>query len=148
MLRTATLDDLDALVALEQHCFDGDRLSRRSLRRMITNANAGLLVDDALRGYALVLFRAGSLAARLYSVAVAPVARGSGLGTALMHAVEQAAHDRGCNAMRLEVRQDNQAALALYETLGYRRTGMKPDYYDDHMAAVCMEKSLVAEEAR
>ena len=45
MLDAANLEDLDQLVDLEQRCFDSDRMSRRSFRRMLTRANAALLVD-------------------------------------------------------------------------------------------------------
>lgn len=146
MIRTATLDDLDALLALENRCFDSDRLSRRSFRRMITKAKSELLVDvegNQLRAYALVLFHAGTPMARLYSVAVDPDARGLGLGRTLMQAVEKAALERDCIALRLEVRRDNSAALKLYAQLGYRQFGIEEDYYEDHMDAVRMEKSLV-----
>jgi predicted double-glycine peptidase len=44
--------------------------------------------------------------------------------------------------MRLEVRCDNAASLALFEGLGYRRFGVLDDYYEDHMQAVRFEKSL------
>ncbi|HAD44322.1 MAG TPA: ribosomal-protein-alanine acetyltransferase, partial [Alcanivorax sp.] len=36
--RPARPEDLDALVDLEQRCFDGDRLSRRSFRHWIRQA--------------------------------------------------------------------------------------------------------------
>lgn len=130
---------------LEHRCFDGDRLTRRSLRRMLTRARAALLVDDAngrLRGYALVLFRAGTPLARLYSIAVDPDARGRGVGGALLAAAEDAARDRGCTALRLELRDDNAAARAMYGRHGYRHIGRRTAYYADDADAVRMEKPL------
>src|SRR5690606_31146863 len=138
MLRDATLDDLDALVALEARCFASDRLSRRSFRRMIARKTSALVVaevDGALQGYVLVLFHAGAPLARLYSVAVAPAARGGGLGRQLVSAAEERARTNDCVALRLEVRRDNAAALALYHALGYRQFGVQEDYYEDHMDA-------------
>ena len=146
MLRPATLDDLDPLVALEERCFDSDRMSRRSFRRMITRANAALLVDrddGVLRGYALVLFHAGSSLARLYSLAVDPEHRGKGIARALLAEAERVANERDCVDMRLELRRDNRDALALYESAGYRQFDVQADYYEDHMDAIRMEKSLV-----
>lgn len=150
-IRPATLDDLDALVALEEHAFDSDRLSRRSFRRMLTRGKAALLVDDtggALRGYVLVLFHSGTPLARLYSIAVDAAARGAGTGRALMEAAEAAARERDSVAMRLEVRSDNAAALKLYRSLGYRDFEMQADYYEDHTDAVRMEKPLTGHLAR
>ena len=46
------------------------------------------------------------------------------LGEALLHCGRRArARRHGARRMRLEVRQDNAAAIRLYERLGYRRFG-------------------------
>ncbi len=145
MIRSANLRDLEALVATENRCFETDRLSRRSFRYMLTKANAVTLVDDAdgvLRGYVLVLYHAGTSLARLYSIAVDRGHRGCGVGEQLVGAAEQAALDADCVNMRLEIRRDNRASLHLFEKLGYRKFGMYPDYYEDHMEAVRLEKEL------
>lgn len=147
MIRPATLDDLEPLVRLEQACFDSDRLTRRSFRYLIDRDTAALLVDEqdsALRGYALVLFRTGTSLARLYSIAVAAQQRGRGVGQALLERAEDAAREHECVSMRLEIRVDNSAGERLYRKMGYRPFGTYPDYYEDHAAALRMEKSLVA----
>ena len=117
MVRSATIADLERLADLEVRCFDSDRLSRRSFRRMITQAHADLLVHatgDALEGYALVLYHKGTHLARLYSIAVDPAARGRGVGKLLLGAAEAMALQRGCITMRLEIRSDNTSAANLY----------------------------------
>jgi ribosomal protein S18 acetylase RimI-like enzyme/predicted double-glycine peptidase len=146
MIRPATLEDLDALVDVENRCFESDRMSRRSFRHMLTKANAVTLVDEAegkLRGYVLVLFHAGTSLARLYSIAVDDRYRGQGLGRALVEAGEEAVRDAGCVDMRLEVRADNPGSLTLFRNLGYRQFGTHADYYEDHMEALRFEKLLV-----
>jgi [ribosomal protein S18]-alanine N-acetyltransferase len=65
---------------------------------------------------------------------VAPKYRGRGVGAGLLVAAEAAARQRGCRELRLEVRQDNAAAMALYESAGYRRIAKLPDYYEDGAA--------------
>ena len=147
MIRTASLADLDALVAIENICFETDRLSRRNFRYMITKANAELLVeegsDSKVSGYVLVLFHSGTSLARLYSIAVLPQYQGQGIGKKLMSAAESAALENECVYMRLEVRQDNSDSISLYERMGYHSIGAYHDYYQDHMDAVRMEKRLV-----
>jgi ribosomal protein S18 acetylase RimI-like enzyme len=103
----------------------------------------GFRRDDGIVGYVLILFRKATSVARLYSIAVAPEARGQGVAKALVAAAEDLARQRGELFMRLEVRADNEAAKALYERLGYRQFGRNLDYYEDHAEALRYEKSLV-----
>ncbi|MFD4374534.1 GNAT family N-acetyltransferase [Streptomyces sp. NPDC058486] len=62
----------------------------------------------------------------LRSLWVAPEARGRGLATRLIAAVEEWARGTGAPAIRLAVLTTNTPATALYERLGYRRTGTRP----------------------
>lgn len=147
LIRPARLTDLDELLRLEEVCFVSDRMSRRSFRHALTRGHAVCLVaggEARLAGYALVYFHTGTSLARLYSIAVDPAARGRGLGERLLAAAEDAARERGCVSMRLEIRRDNAPALALYRRMGYRKFGVFADYYEDHMDALRMEKSLVS----
>lgn len=145
MIRDARLSDLNALVDLEERCFEIDRFSRRQFRYMMTRAQARLIVDERRRrltGYVLVLFRRGTSLARLYSVAVDPASRGKGIGRALLEAAENAAIDAGFAYMRLEVRRDNAETIRLYRKAGYRKLGEVGDYYEDGMEALRFEKAL------
>jgi ribosomal protein S18 acetylase RimI-like enzyme len=145
-IREADLEDLGALVRLENASFDSDRLTRRQFRYMITRARARILLAEdtcgSLLGYVLILFSKGTSVARLYSIAVAREARGLGVGRALVAAAEAAAWERDRAYMRLEIRRDNLASQALFEGAGYRRFGILSDYYEDHMEALRYEKAL------
>ena len=55
----------------------------------------------------------------VYYLAVAPAARGSGLGRELMAAAEEWVAARGIPKLMLMVRLSNTAVLGLYEQLGY-----------------------------
>ncbi|MBW5413209.1 GNAT family N-acetyltransferase/peptidase C39 family protein [Pseudomonas sp. MAG002Y] len=144
-LRPAVHEDLNALVELEKRCFEYDRLSRRNFQWMLTRANASLtLVEEAgnTLGYALVLFHQNTSLARLYSIAIDPAARGRKLGQHLLEAAEACAIERDCAYMRLEVRPDNIAAIALYERNGYLPFATVDDYYEDHSQALRFEKRI------
>jgi [ribosomal protein S18]-alanine N-acetyltransferase len=53
-------------------------------------------------------------------IAIHPQARGRGLGRALMQFLHHVARRRGASRVRLKVYSENQKAIALYESLGYR----------------------------
>lgn len=147
-IRPARASDLDALVAIEQAVFETDRISRRAFRALIMGDHPIVLVAEAggaIAGCCVVLTRADSHKARLYSLAAAPGR--SGVGRALLKGAEAAARARGLTGMRLEVREDNARAIDLYEKAGYRLFGRKPDYYADGTSALRFEKSF-AEQSR
>ncbi len=145
-VRRAAASDLDDLVALEQSSFSSDRLSRAQYRRHLDSDSALVLVagsgDRHCLGSAVLFFRKGSIVARLYSLATLPAARGQGVGAALLEAVAAAARRRGSHALRLEVRTDNAAAIALYERQGFHRIGRYAQYYQDGADAWRYEKAL------
>ncbi|MDT0617056.1 N-acetyltransferase [Salinisphaera sp. P385] len=137
--------DLDAIVALERRCFDRDTQTRRSLRYLLTRANAINLAaecDGRLTGYLTLLLRRGAQAARVYSIAVDPAARGRGLAGQLLHAAEAHATRRDCNRMVCEVRASNQTSLALFTSHGYQRKRDLPAYYPGGEDGVRLEKRL------
>jgi len=74
---------------------------------------------------------------RLY---VRPDFRGKGLGRVLAEAVIHAAREGGYELMRLDTLPSMKKAMALYESLGFRR--IEPYYLDPTGAAVFMEVGL------
>lgn len=56
-------------------------------------------------------------------LAVAPAARGRGVASALLAAAAQHARERGARKLSLRVLSTNEAALRLYERLGFNREG-------------------------
>src|SRR6185312_4339608 len=102
-IRSAELSDLDDLVALEEHSFTSDRLSRAQFRRHLDSDSAKVLVASTgphrFLGTAVVFFRKRSGVARLYSIATHHAARGQGVGSALLDATEQLARRRRCRAL-------------------------------------------------
>lgn len=144
-IRSASAADLDALVELENRCFEVDRMTRRQFRHLLKKGHAALFVaeeDGRLLGSVVVLFSRGTATARLYSIAVDRAARGRGVARALVERAEAEAWREERAWMRLEIRKDNPASIGLFEALGYRRFGSHADYYEDHMDAWRYEKPL------
>ena len=145
-IRAATPADAATLQAIETACFTQDRISPRAMARNLRSETADVLLatlGSQPASYALLLYRATSTLARLYSIATLPSARGKGVGRRLMDALEAAARKRGCDRLRLEVREKNRPAIALYEALGYQRIGRYENYYEDGAPALRFEKKLI-----
>lgn len=142
----ATLDDVKALLTIENRCFDIDRLSERSIRRMIQKGNCDFVVarqSGTIVAYILVLYHRGTHLARLYSLAVLPQYRGQGIGEQLIAEGERLAILRACVYMRLEVHTSNSGAIRMYEKLGYHPFGLLKNYYEDHGDALRYQKRIL-----
>jgi ribosomal-protein-alanine N-acetyltransferase len=96
-------------------------------------AISALLVAPGSFAYAhedgFVLARAAGGEAEILTLAVAPAARGRGLGRRLLQAAITKARDLGAETMFLEVGTENPAALALYAGLGFAKVGTRKGYY-------------------
>lgn len=144
-IRTARASDVDALAAIENAVFQGDRISRRSFRQLIERETAETLIAESegrVAGYAIILFRKGSGVARLYSIATGLDFGGRGIGRLLLDAAEDVAFEHGRLLLRLEVREDNARAIHVYDKAGYRKIGREADYYEDGATAWRYEKTL------
>jgi ribosomal-protein-alanine N-acetyltransferase len=73
------------------------------------------------------------------NVATHEAHRRAGVGRQVMDAVIAFGRDHRCRLATLEVRRSNGPALALYQKLGFRTVGLRPNYYqDDQEDAVVM----------
>jgi ribosomal protein S18 acetylase RimI-like enzyme len=146
-VRRSRPTDLEELSDLEIQVFSINRMSRRSLRWLLASPSAEVLIAEAqadFAGAAVVLFRANSKIARLYSLAVVPCLTGRGIGTALIAAVEKAARSRKCRFVRLEVHEKNHGAIVCYRKAGYQQFDRRHEYYEDKGHALRFEKRIAS----
>ena len=80
--------------------------------------------------------------AHIVNLAVHPDFRSRGYGRALLEFLIRLMESQGVCKAFLEVRKSNLRAQKLYESLGFRVTGMRPNYYNNKEDAILMEKSL------
>lgn len=145
VIREVRATDLAQLLKLENASFNSDQLTRRRFQFWIKASHGIFLVacqGEQLLAYGLVIMRKGTRLARLYSIAVSHAARGMGLGRKLLLALEEQALDKGKLFMRLEVAENNSAAISLYKSLGYWVFGRYEDYYDGKIDALRMQKDI------
>ncbi|MBR5381560.1 MAG: ribosomal protein S18-alanine N-acetyltransferase [Oscillospiraceae bacterium] len=97
--------------------------------------------EGRLDGY--LVLRSMGLEYEVLDVAVAPEARRTGIGEALIATAVQYAREHGAEKVWLEVRAGNVPALGLYEKYGFRRVGLRKNYYARPAEdAVLMERKL------
>ena len=100
------------------------------------------LLESASRGIALVAELDGSVAGilvgraaadefEILNLAVGKEWRRRGMGARLVEAALDRARSTGTKQVYLEVRASNRPAIALYEGIGFRECGRRPNYYRD-----------------
>lgn len=117
---------------LEAQLFDGDDPwpERAFLAELAAKHNhyVAARVDDKLVGYAGVarLGRMKPYEYEIHTVGVDPAYQGQGIGRQMLHYLFELADGA---TIFLEVRTDNAAAIALYESEGFTRVGVRKRYY-------------------
>ncbi|WP_442574785.1 ribosomal protein S18-alanine N-acetyltransferase [Microbacterium sp. F51-2R] len=141
-LRPATVDDLDAIMALERASFPTDAWSDAMMREELSSPHGYYLVAEEagrLVGYAGLRAPKGGKDADIQTIAIAESARGRGRGRTILEALLAEASARGVREVFLEVRADNPVAQALYASEGFAEVGRRPRYYQpDDVDAVVM----------
>lgn len=79
--------------------------------------------------------------AEIQTIGVDPAYRGRGIGRALLRRMLEVADDAGATVF-LEVRTDNAAARALYESEGFAVIGLREHYYLSGADAHTMRRDL------
>lgn len=84
-------------------------------------------VEDTVLGFGVMSFGAGE--AHIVNLCTHPQFRRQGLARLLLVQLISEARILGAETLFLEVRPSNQAALALYQTIGFNEIGRRVDYY-------------------
>ena len=122
--RRATLADSDRLAAIHASAFD-QPWSAPEFADFLGRGEVTCLISDG--GFILIRMVAGE--AEVLTLAVEPTRRRSGHGQALLAAALDLAAAAGAEAAFLEVASDNEAAINLYLSGGFRQVGRRRDYY-------------------
>jgi ribosomal-protein-alanine N-acetyltransferase len=141
-LREARADDAAAIARLA-HAALPEAWSAASFRAALERPLVSGVV--AARGEDVVGFALAARAeedAELLSVAVAEGLRGVGFGRRMLESLLARLRGEGALRVHLEVRGSNQAALALYKSLGFQTSRRRARYYRDGEDALELGVSL------
>jgi N6-L-threonylcarbamoyladenine synthase len=140
MIRKMTAADLRQVVSIEGASFS-DPWSRSMLADELCRPRSWHRVAETSGGQVVgyLIGRTYPVEWHLLDIAVAPSTRRRGVGAALLDEFLIAADSERVSVV-LEVRLGNDEARALYEGLGFRAVGVRPQYYHD-----TLEDALVME---
>jgi ribosomal-protein-alanine N-acetyltransferase len=141
IFRRALSSDVGKLFELENKLFKEENfpLARQSfyyhIRRnllYVAQSEEGDIV-----GYILALTHYKH--AKIYSLGVNAAYRGRGISKSLMRKILEALHSKGFEHCLLEVRCDNNGAIALYRKFGFKTIKTLTSFYRDGCDAYLME---------
>ena len=123
-------EDLEQVSRLEASCFSMP-WSKKSFEEVMGKSDAVYVTareEEKVVGYcgAYVILDG----ADINQVAVEPSCRNKGIGRKMMEVLLQKLKRAGANAVTLEVRRSNEAAIALYESLGFVTEGIRKNFYE------------------
>ena len=142
-VRPFRLSDLDLLMDIEKAAFPKAAYPRDLFLELY--ADCGDLFFVALRGESLTGYSVACARpprAELVSIAVDPRFRRMGVAQALLRRTILRLRRNGIERLSLMVRARNAAAIALYASFGFRRTGRAARYYETGEDGVRMALAL------
>ena len=131
-IRELELGDLNAIETIEQRAYPTP-WSRSMFASELAKPTSICL--GAFEGTELVGYVVNSRyvdAWHVMNVAVDPLRQRRGIATALLERLFELTHDDERRGYTLEVRVSNDAAIRLYETLGFEARGIRRGYYTDN----------------
>lgn len=142
--RKMTIEDIDAVVKIEEDCFTMPWSKNSFLMEIKENLLAIYCVaemEGQVLGYGGIWLIVGE--GHITNVAVHSKHRGQGAGKIIIEELISQCKIMGIKKMTLEVRRSNLVAQNLYKQYGFILSGVRPEYYqDDKEDALIMWKDI------
>ncbi len=122
--------DISDIAKIELECFSHPWLAD-DFREVTQNPTSVFFIardGDISAGFIGAYLLCGE--AQILNVAVSEKYRRNGVGRALINHLISYCRENHADCATLEVRISNNAAIALYESFGFERVGVRPRYYD------------------
>lgn len=124
-------EHIPQIALLEKECFSFP-WSENALMQELENSNSYFLAateNGEVCGYIGVQEICGE--AYITNIAVFEKHRGRGIGRAVLRKACDDAETRNCEFITLEVRKNNEKAIALYLSEGFEEVGIRKNFYSD-----------------
>ncbi|WP_168210973.1 ribosomal protein S18-alanine N-acetyltransferase [Persicimonas caeni] len=130
-VREAGADDLEAILAIEETAHPTPWIAEVFEREMALDWSYLWLFERGNKAVGFLVFWVIHDEVHILNVAVDPACRRQGIATAVLVYLVEIAEEHASSFVTLEVREHNQAAIALYESLGFEIIGKREQYYAD-----------------
>lgn len=133
-IETATIKLLDKLFEIEEDCFDQEAFTKQQISYLLSDHNTIALVakvNSDVAGFVIAQIEVeeNTEYGHIITINVAPNFRRKGIATKMLQEIESFLKQRSITQIRLEVREDNNLAIKLYDKLGYQISGKLERYY-------------------
>jgi [ribosomal protein S18]-alanine N-acetyltransferase len=149
VLRDYGTTDLDTMFRLDEACFAKEfRFDRESMREFAEERGTITLIAEHVSGefagFLITHVEQMATGRRGYVVTldVASASRRMGIAGRLMEEGERRTALAGAARIELDVFAENEGAIRFYEGRGYRRIGMRADFYGRGLDAWVYRKNL------
>ena len=135
-IEDASIRHLDRLYEIEMECFEKEAFTKQQIAYLLTDYNSISLVakvNDKIVGFIIgkINVERKSLVGHILTIDVSHRHRRKGIAERLLQEIEKIFREKGIKVCYLEVREDNIAALNLYQKSGYRKIGRLKNYYEN-----------------
>lgn len=142
-IRTANLNDLDAIYEIEMNAFRPEIASdKRSIKRSIISNHQKVFVIGSEKIFGCAILYVHKKSIRLFSIAVSQDAQNMGYGRALLQHCENFARKEKKDILSLEADAQNVQLINWYLNNGFMISNYIEDYYGKELPAYLMTKKL------
>lgn len=130
----ATIRLLDELYQIEKQCFKREAFTKQQIAYLLTDYNSisfMAYMDGEIAGFIIgrIETENSHQIGHIITIDVASKFRRKGVAKKLIQKIEETVKQQGAKECRLEVREDNIAAISLYQMLGYIKIAKLENYY-------------------
>lgn len=146
VVEDASIQHLERLYEIETQCFKAEAFTKHQIASLLTDYNSISLIakaNDEIIGFiiGMIYLERSSAVGHILTIDVLPAFRKREAGLRLMSEIEKLFREKTVKISSLEVREDNVAALRLYEKCGYKIVGKLKNYYGN-VHGIYLRKTL------
>lgn len=147
VIENLNLKNVEAVSVIEKELIETP-WGLEALKKEITNKNAFYAVikkDGKVVGYGGIWFSIET--SDITNIAVIKEERRKGYASIILNEIIKKADEKNCYEINLEVNENNEGAILLYQKCGFKKVGIRKRYYNNTDNAIIMQRSNYGEDS-